>query len=200
MPTCLKSFNNVTWKVLISWFLDYPYVTGQSILSNSLISCNNIYQFHFYKLVSTAFLNNLEDSVRIILTKHKFLSVLIKAASDPKKAGNYIFYIAFLIFPSAAKGFILQLCNLIRLSGDAQPSSGYIRSYLQSHELWHAFLPTLRKETEIQRRPTVEPIRRYFRGNADDDPGIDLGSACTYIYDCMEIYHNDHSKYQEITN
>lgn len=67
--------------------------------------------------------------MKTLFTKYKFLTSLVRAASDTTK--------------SSAKGYVLQICNLIRLVGDLDPPSGYLRTYLSNHDEWIKFLPTL---------------------------------------------------------
>jgi len=150
MPTCLNNFPSVIWKTMAAWFLDYSH--------------NNIYQHYFFRIVQVVFTKYHELSIENLLKKHKFLSSLIKSLSDPSK--------------SAAKGYAIQICNLIRFASDLQPANGSLKVWLQNHDVWKTILPILRTETEIQRRAGLEPSRQKFLVRVqEDDTGIDIGST-----------------------
>lgn len=50
------------------------------------------------------------------------------------------------------RGYVLQLCNAIRLQADTLPPTDFLRNYLNSHEQWRNFLGTLREVTLQQQQ------------------------------------------------
>jgi len=107
-----------TWRVLVNWFFEF--------------SNNNLYQNAFYKLVASTIIHNHTTSLKALLTKQKFLSRLISHFQENNISG--------------CKGYIILLCNIMRLGGDAHPND-FIQSYLLSHDAWKQFLPTLKEIT-----------------------------------------------------
>ncbi len=105
-------------------------------------SYNNIYQFYFFRIVQVVFTKSHETSIDNLLKKHKFLSALIKAFGDPFKSGTS----SSSPQRVACKGYILQICNLIRFAADVQ-TSGSLKIWLSNHDLWKTFLPQLRYTT-----------------------------------------------------
>ncbi len=51
------------------------------------------------------------------------------------------------------RGYVLQLCNAIRLQADTMPPTEFLRAYLNSHEQWRNFLGDLREATLQQQTP-----------------------------------------------
>lgn len=51
------------------------------------------------------------------------------------------------------RGYVLQLCNAIRLQADTMPPTEFLRTYLNSHEQWRNFLGSLREATLEQQTP-----------------------------------------------
>ena len=101
------------------------------------------------------------------------------------------------------RGHIALLCNILRLTADAQAPDQFVPQMLHSHHQWNEFLPRLRKDTMDQvvdgidtlmaHNPELErPVPHVGPANAiDGDPeilksaaqllrndDIDLGSVC----------------------
>lgn len=51
------------------------------------------------------------------------------------------------------RGYVLQLCNAIRLQADTMPPTEFLRTYLNSHEQWRNFVGILREATLEQQTP-----------------------------------------------
>lgn len=51
------------------------------------------------------------------------------------------------------RGYVLQLCNAIRLQADTMPPTEFLRTYLSSHEQWRNFVGVLREATLQQQTP-----------------------------------------------
>jgi hypothetical protein len=65
------------------------------------------------------------------------------------------------------------------LTADTQESGGFLKQYLQSHDLWKSFLPTLRSETLVQlKRYSDMGMYDDLDNEDEEEDGIDLGSAC----------------------
>ena len=65
------------------------------------------------------------------------------------------FPLATTAFPQSAgnRGYVLQLCNAIRLQADTMPPTEFLRTYLNSHEQWRNFVGILREATLEQQTP-----------------------------------------------
>jgi len=130
-----------TWRVLINWFFHYPH--------------SNLYHSLFYKFMCRVVRINDEVVLQTILKKARLVSHLVDHFSKSSTTdGN--------------RGFILQLCNVLRLQAATLPPSSWLRSFLQSHDPWRKFLPQLRsiteKEQEVGLGIAVPTFRRYLSG------------------------------------
>lgn len=151
-PEVLDKVPQQTWRVLGAWFIEYCY--------------NNLYHSLFYKIIQIIVRENHVESQKQLLNRYKFLSRIIEHYKAPDQ--------------TAARGFILLIANTLRLGADLQPSSGWLKHYLLSHDPWKQWLPTLRHDTQMQ-------LKRYADITADmmdeeedtfdEDLDIDLGSA-----------------------
>lgn len=121
----LDRISSELWKHLIHWFFQYPH--------------SNLYHQIFYKLVYKAVRANHEQVLQTILKTHKLITHLIEAYTKKEKsAGN--------------RGFIIQLCNVIRLQAGTLPPSAFLRTFIQSHDTWRKFLPVLREVSENEQK------------------------------------------------
>lgn len=59
----------------------------------------------------------------------------------------------FSLQSAGNRGYVLQLCNAIRLQADTMPPTEFLRTYLNSHEQWRNFLGDLREATLQQQTP-----------------------------------------------
>lgn len=150
-PEMLDKLSSTTWKVLSAWFLEYKY--------------NNLYHFHFWKLYQLSIRDNHLESQKALFGKHKFLTKMIEQYSSTE--------------PSGSRGFIIVMCNTLRLAADLQPQGGYLRHYLNSHDLWKQFLNQLREDTLLQQKKYDDLIYMpdMMEDELEEDLGIDLGSA-----------------------
>lgn len=120
------------WKMTVSWFFDFKF--------------NNVYHSVFYKLIVAAIRSNHGPTLKNIFPNTKFLGRMIEHYLDQGSSG--------------CRGFILLICNILRLTNDSQKPTEYIPSMLNSHHAWNNFLPTLRQDTlnqvslQIQEDPT----------------------------------------------
>ena len=57
----------------------------------------------------------------------------------------------------AITGFILELCNHIRLKADVQHSSDYLWSFISQMAAWLSFQPILRQQTLLQVHNIAKP-------------------------------------------
>ncbi|CAM9610735.1 unnamed protein product [Chrysoparadoxa australica] len=160
-PQVVDLFPMVLWKTMCGWFFQYPH--------------NNMYQGSFYKLLFTVLRNNNEAAIRATLSKCRLLVSLADTYMNGEaRAPN--------------RGFVLRLCNAIRLQAETLPPGSYLRNFLNSHDTWRAFLPILlecsMKEGEFGMGFAVPSAYCYTAGGAvaaphperDAPQGIDHGS------------------------
>lgn len=62
-------------------------------------------------------------------------------------------FTAYSLQSAGNRGYVLQLCNAIRLQADTMPPTEFLRTYLNSHEQWRNFLGDLREATLQQQTP-----------------------------------------------
>jgi len=125
-----------------------------------------LYHFQFWRIYQVAIRDNHVESQKALFNKYKFVSKMI----DHYKSSE----------PSAARGFIIVMCNTLRFAADLQPTTGYLRHFLVSHDIWKQFLTTLRADTLLQQKRYDDLIYmpELAEDEADEDEnGIDLGSA-----------------------
>jgi len=179
------------WRVMIDWFFDFSH--------------NNVYHAIFYKLVVTVLKSNHIPSLKNLLTKTKFLTRMIEHYEQ---------------FPnSGCRGYILLICNVLRLTNDSQRASDYIPSMLSSHHLWNEFLPRLRADTMVQVDMCVEDDPSFQRPlphvgpltvtQENDDMisflarilkagDIDLGSQFAYSLGFVGNYPDEDDSFSEL--
>lgn len=190
-------FDARVWRVLVAWFFEYAH--------------NNLYHAAFYQLVFIALRSDSQahhqrkqsedlmqspaapqatvSSLEVLVKKLKLVSLLVEHyRRDESNASNG---------SSSYKGYILQLCNAIRLQAASQSPDAFLRNFLQSHTVWRSFEPELREHTSRLTTsglgfhvPQAMPRGGFLRdtwqpgGNADEllmgggEPGegIDHGS------------------------
>ncbi|KAG5186043.1 hypothetical protein JKP88DRAFT_262527 [Tribonema minus] len=141
------------WAAVCTWVIEYPH--------------NTLFQCALYRLLVHALRCNSEGALRLALSRCKLVSTMAEAyVAEGGAAVN--------------RGFILQLCNVIRLQADTLPPSAFLRNFLQGHERqvsrllratpcishrsgpyincseftctcsWRTFLPVLRERTLAQ--------------------------------------------------
>jgi len=91
---------------------------------------NNVFHAVFYKLFVVAVRSNHTNSLKSIFNQTRFLSKLIEQHNSTETSGN--------------KGYVLLICNMIRLTADTQAPGEFIPSMLSSHHQWLEFTPVLR--------------------------------------------------------
>jgi len=145
---CLNNLPVQLWRVLCNWFIEYGH--------------NNLYHCQFFKLIQVIIHEDHVPTQECIFKKYKFLTRLIEYYKTEDSED--------------ARGFIIMMLNMVRFAGDIQPSSGWLRRYLASHDAWRLFLTDLREVT-------IEQMKRYESEMIGDeidlefDQGIDIGSA-----------------------
>lgn len=113
----MQHFSGSLWKVLMGWFFDYPF--------------NNAYHTVFSKCVYAALKCGETETIKALFAKNRFLSRLIDLFGAKNET-------------TGAKGFIILMCNYIRLAADTMGTEDYLPHMLTSHDAWKSFLPTLR--------------------------------------------------------
>jgi len=117
----LTCFDAATWRVLSDWLFDHKF--------------NNVYHNIFFKLFKAMLRSNHSEAMKLLFSKYKFVSRMIKHYQDTS------------VFQSGLRGFILLMCNYLRLTYDTLAPSAYLKNFLSSHEQWKEFVPVLRNET-----------------------------------------------------
>lgn len=108
------------FKVLVDWFFEYRY--------------NNMFHNIFTDLMAEIIYACEEAVLWCILSKHKFLSRAIQLYNDTKVSSDN-------------RGHILHIFNLLRLTADTLERTSYLFRFLDSHQLWKEFQPTLISDT-----------------------------------------------------
>jgi len=155
VPSTIASLPPQIFRVLGNWFLEFRH--------------NNLYHVLFFKIFRAIAMENQDDSMKTLFSKYKFLTKIIEHYVSDE--------------PSGCRGFIIVICNTIRLAADLQENDGWIRRFLLSHDQWKQFLPQLRMDTQAQ-------LQRYTDLTLDDDEineGIDLGSPYAHSLGFSEI-------------
>jgi hypothetical protein len=110
---------------------------------------NSVYHSIFYKFVVTIIKSNDVPTLKNLFTKTKFLTRMIEHYADEKNIG--------------CRGYIILICNVLRLTCDSQKPSDYIPTMLLSHHTWKDFEPKLRADTMAQVELTVEDDPTFQR-------------------------------------
>lgn len=121
------------WRVLVLWFFEYKH--------------NNFFQSLFKQLFVAVLRASESDDemIKFIMSDCKMLTKMIRffeAANQPA---------------CACKGFVLEICNHLRLTTQLYQhhNQHFIVGYLRGHTAWTDFLPTLEAETKKQVTATV---------------------------------------------
>jgi len=136
------------WRILSNWFLEYKH--------------NNLYHVQFYKVIQVI-IHHKHIPSQQNLFKYKFLSKVIEHYRSTEL--------------SDCRGFIILICNTIRLAADLQQPNEYLRHYLISHDLWKQFLPILKNDTLIQLKRYSEGSGVMLEEEEEEEEGADLGSS-----------------------
>jgi len=149
-PSSIETMPPQIWRVLSSWFLEYEH--------------NNLYQCLFFKIVELVIKNDdYLEAQKTLFSKYKFLTKIIQHFNEFPKTG--------------CKGFIVMLCNIVRLAAALQPSTGYLRHLINSSILYKSFIPKLKEATEIQlKRYSDMEALESDEEEVVEDMGVDLGS------------------------
>ncbi|TDH70588.1 uncharacterized protein CCR75_001863 [Bremia lactucae] len=115
-----EHFDVNVWRVLVTWFFEYSH--------------NNLYHAAFFQLVFIALRTDNQQALKVLVKKLKVVTLLVEH------------YHADGICTSN-KGYILQICNAIRLQAASQSPDAFLRNFLQSHTSWRKFEQELREQT-----------------------------------------------------
>jgi hypothetical protein len=99
-----QHFTTSVWRVLLSWFFEYAQ--------------NNLYHAAFYQLVFIAIRSDNKSILEVLIKKLKIITTLIEHYRNDEGSSN--------------KGYILQICNAIRLQASSQSPDSFLRNFLQS--------------------------------------------------------------------
>ncbi|CAH0493142.1 unnamed protein product [Peronospora farinosa] len=155
-----EHFDVNVWRVLVTWFFEYSH--------------NNLYHAAFYQLVFIALRTDNQQALKVLVKKLRLATLLVEHyRADGDVTSN--------------KGYILQICNAIRLQAASQSPDAFLRNFLQSHTTWRGFEKELRDRTNslcvnglgFTVPQAVRP--GYQKGswqmlNEEQDAGIDHGS------------------------
>ncbi|CEG41505.1 Armadillo-type fold [Plasmopara halstedii] len=117
-----EHFNADVWRVLVTWFFEYSH--------------NNLYHAAFYQLVFIALRTDNQQTLEVLVKKLKVVTLLIE---HYRADGDF----------TSNKGYILQICNAIRLQAASQSPDAFLRNFLQSHTTWRSFEQELREQTSL---------------------------------------------------
>ncbi|ETI43491.1 hypothetical protein L917_11014 [Phytophthora nicotianae] len=117
-----EHFDANVWRVLVTWFFEYSH--------------NNLYHAAFYQLVFIALRTDNQQALEVLVKKLKLVTLLVEHyRADGDTTSN--------------KGYILQICNAIRLQAASQSPEAFLRNFLQSHTTWRGFEQELRDQTSL---------------------------------------------------
>ncbi|EGZ28603.1 hypothetical protein PHYSODRAFT_469333 [Phytophthora sojae] len=117
-----EHFDANVWRVLVTWFFEYSH--------------NNLYHAAFYQLVFIALRTDNQQALEVLVKKLKLVTLLVEHyRADGDTTSN--------------KGYILQICNAIRLQAASQSPEAFLRNFLQSHTTWRGFEQELRDQTTL---------------------------------------------------
>ncbi|KAL3666521.1 hypothetical protein V7S43_008154 [Phytophthora oleae] len=154
-----EHFDANVWRVLVTWFFEYSH--------------NNLYHAAFYQLVFIALRTDNQQALEVLVKKLKLVTLLIEHyRADGDTTSN--------------KGYILQICNAIRLQAASQSPEAFLRNFLQSHTTWRGFEQELRDQTSLLCENGLgftvpHPIRPGYQKDSwqmlsEEQAGIDHGS------------------------
>ncbi|KAK1947936.1 hypothetical protein P3T76_000226 [Phytophthora citrophthora] len=154
-----EHFDANVWRVLATWFFEYSH--------------NNLYHAAFYQLVFIALRTDNQQALEVLVKKLKLVTLLIEHyRADGDTTSN--------------KGYILQICNAIRLQAASQSPEAFLRNFLQSHTTWRGFDQELRDQTNLLcvnglGFTVPQAVRPGFQNNSwqmlrEEQAGIDHGS------------------------
>lgn len=154
-----EHFDANVWRVLLAWFFEYAH--------------NNLYHAAFYHLVFLALRTDNQTALEVLVKKLKLVSLLVEHYRNDAVG-------------SSNKGYILQLCNAVRLQAASQSPEAFLRNFLQSHTIWRSFEPELRGKTSELTTAGLgfnvpQPVRHGFQKDSwqpvdEVQDGIDHGS------------------------
>lgn len=117
-----KHFDANVWRVLVTWFFEYSH--------------NNLYHAAFYHLVFIALRTDNQQTLEVLVKKLKVVTSMVEHyRGDGDTTSN--------------KGYILKICNAIRLQAASQSPDAFLRNFLQSHTTWRGFEQELREQTSV---------------------------------------------------
>ncbi|POM75869.1 Hypothetical protein PHPALM_6969 [Phytophthora palmivora] len=154
-----EHFDANVWRVLVTWFFEYSH--------------NNLYHAAFYQLVFIALRTDNQQALEVLVKKLKLVTLLVEHyRADGDTTSN--------------KGYILQICNAIRLQAASQSPEAFLRNFLQSHTTWRGFEQELRDQTSLLcvnglGFTVPQPIRPGYQKDTwqmlnEEQAGIDHGS------------------------
>ncbi|POM59339.1 hypothetical protein PHPALM_31945 [Phytophthora palmivora] len=95
-----EHFDANVWRVLVTWFFEYSH--------------NNLYHAAFYQLVFIALRTDNQQALEVLVKKLKLVTLLVEHyRADGDTTSN--------------KGYILQICNAIRLQAASQSPEAFLR-------------------------------------------------------------------------
>jgi len=117
-----EHFDANVWRVLVTWFFEYAH--------------NNLYHAAFYQLVFIALRTDNQQALEVLVKKLKLVTLLVEHyREDGDSTSN--------------RGYILQICNAVRLQAASQSPEAFLRNFLQSHTTWRGFEQELRDQTNL---------------------------------------------------
>jgi hypothetical protein len=152
----IASIPRRVWRVLVRWLFQYKH--------------NNFYLAAFTDLFTQLLRAGVpgENRLKFLFDDLKLLSSLIDYYTTPHNAFSL-------------DGYVLQICNHLRLTADMQGADSFITKYLTKHTHWLKFLPVLREKSKLQisaaiplPKPAHVPVGPQIKSNVDTS--IDLGS------------------------
>ncbi|CAI5744546.1 unnamed protein product [Peronospora destructor] len=117
-----EHFDVNVWRVLVTWFFEYLH--------------NNLYHAAFYQLVFIALRTDNQQALKVLVKKLRLATLLVE---HYRADGDF----------TSNKGYILQICNAIRLQAASQSPDAFLRNFLQSHTTWRGFEQELRDRTSL---------------------------------------------------
>lgn len=111
--------------------------------------------FHLMPKVGTSFgCPRLFPSLALVISWLVYHASPYHSSTEARSISRLPFATTTFSSQSAGnRGYVLQLCNAIRLQADTMPPTEFLRNYLNSHEQWRNFVETLREATLEQQTP-----------------------------------------------
>jgi hypothetical protein len=126
----LSTIPTEVWTACLLWFFQFKH--------------NNFYLSAFKKLFLFVLRSGSEGvgTLKFLIVEQSFLKNMITfyQSKEPR---------------CTLTGFVLELCNHIRLTADGQAATDFLRAHLAASKEWQAFLPMLREATLSQIRTPV---------------------------------------------